>query len=57
MMHISRAREIVESAGVHGVAYKGSPVWIEEIREDMAIVRDLQTHRQEPVPIAELKEI
>jgi small acid-soluble spore protein H (minor) len=55
-LNIDRARQIVESQGVIEVTYDGSPVWIENIRNDNAEVTYLGTRRREEVPINVLME-
>lgn len=58
-MDKARAAEIFESLGVVQVTYKGKPIWIEEINEenDLARVRDINTHKEITVDIKKLEEI
>lgn len=55
-MLVDRAREIMESKGVIEVLYQGHPVWIEQIDQDSAQVRLLDSNQQLNVPINMLAE-
>ncbi len=50
------ARRIVESLGVIEVQYNGSPVWIENIKDNTAEVSYLDTKNKAEVPIEKLIE-
>lgn len=55
-MLVDRAREIFKSKGVIQVLYQGHPVWIEEIDEDSAIIRMMDSEHQLTVPVNMLTE-
>ena len=50
------ARRIVESLGVIEVLYNGSPVWIENVKDNTAKVSYLDTKNMAEVPVEELIE-
>lgn len=50
------ARRIVESLGVIEVLYNGSPVWIENVINNNAVVSYLDSKNRVEVPIEELIE-
>ncbi len=56
-MDTKRALEIVNSLGVIEVFHQGSPVWIENIEENYAVIKYLNREQGNLVPIDELKEI
>jgi small acid-soluble spore protein H (minor) len=51
-----RARQIVESLGVIEVLYNGSPVWIENIKENIAEVSYIDTNNKAEVQVEKLTE-
>jgi len=51
-----RARQIVESLGVIEVLYNGSPVWIENIKENTAEVSYIDTKNKAEVQVENLIE-
>jgi small acid-soluble spore protein H (minor) len=51
-----RARQIVESLGVIEVLYNGSPVWIENIKENTAEVSYIDTKNKAEVQVEKLIE-
>jgi len=51
-----RARWIVESLGVIEVLYNGSPVWIENIKENTAEVSYIDTKNKAEVQVEKLIE-
>ncbi len=55
-MNIERAQEIFDSLGVIEVLHHGAPVWIEEVANDQATVKYLDTHERTRVPVADLLE-
>jgi small acid-soluble spore protein H (minor) len=57
IMDTKRALEIVNSLGVIEVFHQGSPVWIENIEENYAVIKYLNREQGNLVPIDELKEI
>lgn len=50
------ARRIVESLGVIEVLYNGSPVWIENVKNNNAVVSYLDSKNKAEVPVEELIE-
>ena len=55
-MNIEKAQEIFDSLGVIEVLHHGAPVWIEEVANDLATVKNLDTHERIREPVAELVE-
>ena len=55
-MDKQRARSIMQSAGIIGVMHNGSPVWLENLKGDMAEVSYINTDRRAEVPLNELVE-
>lgn len=55
-MNNERARQIVESLGVIEVLYNGSPVWIENIKENTAEVSYIDTKNKAEVQVDKLIE-
>lgn len=55
-MNNERARRIVESLGVIEVLYNGSPVWIENIKENIAEVSYIDTKNKAEVQVEKLTE-
>lgn len=57
-MDIERVSEIMESKGVIGVNYKGSPVWLQNIYEgnESVKVKDIKTDKEFNVEIKDLVE-
>lgn len=55
-MDSERARQIVESLGVIEVLYNGSPVWIENIKENTAEVSYIDTKNKAEVQVENLIE-
>lgn len=51
-----RARQIMDSLGVIEVKYQGNPVWIEQVEEDSAMVRFLDSGKKIKVPVNMLAE-
>ena len=51
-----RARQIMDSLGVIEVKYQGNPVWIEQVEEDSAMVRFLDSGKKLKVPVNMLAE-
>lgn len=56
-MKRERAQEILNSPDNIYVTYQNFPVWIDEVEEDQARVRDLNSDLVMEVPVAELTEI
>lgn len=56
-MKRERAEEILHSPENIYVTYQNVPVWIDEVEEDEARVRDLNSDLAMEVPVAELTEI
>lgn len=56
-MKRERAQEILNSPDNIYVTYQNVPVWIDEVEEDEARVRDLNSDLVMEVPVAELTEI
>jgi H-type small acid-soluble spore protein len=56
VMDNERARQIVESLGVIEVLYNGSPVWIENIKENNAEVSYIDTKNKAEVQVEKLIE-
>ena len=55
-MNTERAQEIFDSLGVIEVLHHGAPVWIEEVANDLATVKNLDTQERIRVPVADLAE-
>lgn len=55
-MDNERAKQIVESLGVIEVLYNGSPVWIENIKENTAEVSYIDTKNKVEVQVEKLIE-
>jgi len=55
-MLVDRAREIMESTGVIEVLYQGHQVWIEQIEQDTAQIRILDSEHRLSVPVNMLAE-
>ena len=55
-MNEGKAREIMESLGVIEVLYRGSSVWIENIKGENAEVTYLKSQKKEEIPLKELEE-
>lgn len=55
-MRLKRAQEIFKSLGVIEVLHQDSPIWIEQIKDEVAKIRYLETEEQRPVPVEELRE-
>lgn len=55
-MDNKRARQIVESLGVIEVLYNGSPVWIENIKDNTAEVSYIDTKNKAEVQVEKLIE-
>lgn len=56
-MKRERAQEILNSPENIYVTYQNIPVWIDEVSEDQAQIRDLNSDLVMEVPVAELTEI
>ncbi len=56
-MKRERAEEILHSPENIYVTYQNVPVWIDEVSEDEAKIRDLNSDLVMDVPVAELIEI
>ena len=56
-MKRERAQEILNSPDNIYVTYQNVPVWIDEVEEDEARVRELNSDLVMEVPVAELTEI
>jgi H-type small acid-soluble spore protein len=55
-LDVEKAQEIFDSLGVIEVLHHGAPVWIEEVANDLATVKYLDTHERIRVPVADLIE-
>lgn len=55
-MRLNRAREIFNSLGIIEVLHQDSPIWIEQIKDEVAEIRYLDTEKRRQVPVAELRE-
>jgi len=51
-----RAAQIMKTSDIVEILYQGSPVWVEDIENDNAIVTYLETKTSIEVPIVELLE-
>ncbi len=55
-MRLNRAQEIFNSLGVIEVLHHDSPIWIEQIKDEVAMIRYLNTEERIQVPVGELRE-
>jgi len=55
-MELRRLQEIVNSPAAVQVLHNLSPVWIESVDDQSAVVRYLETGKVQKVPVAELSE-
>lgn len=55
-MRLNRALEIFNSLGVIEVLHHDSPIWIEQIKDEVAEIRYLETEARIQVPLGELRE-
>ena len=55
-MRLNRAQEIFHSLGVIEVLHQDSPIWIEQIKDEIAEIRYLDTEERVLVPVGELRE-
>lgn len=55
-MDAHRANEIMDSYGVINVFYKGHPIWIEQVKGDVAQVQDMANHKRLEVDLVDLVE-
>lgn len=57
-MDTERAKEILTQSGNIQVLYDGTPVWLENIKDNNTVqVTYLDTHRREDVPVYKLVEV
>jgi small acid-soluble spore protein H (minor) len=55
-MEIDRAKQIFNALGVVEIYYQGYPVWIEKIKDDKALVQNLDTNQILEAPVHDLVE-
>lgn len=57
-MDSNRAKQILNSSENIDVLYNGSPVWLENVKDNnMVEVTYLDTHKKEDVPVYKLVEV